>query len=199
MSLRYALLVALSDGPKTGYDVARYFDETVGFFWRATQSQIYRDLGKLRERSQVTSDVIEQSGKPNKVVFTITDEGRRTLLEWSRAPSDPPVMKDNFLVQLYGVESVDLDALREHLSLRMEGHRDRQRSYEEKHASIGQPSSLADVGRLLALEVGIRSEREWADWCERALDALSVDAVAKYKKIVSIGEVQNAGSSGEGS
>ena len=91
MSLRYALLVALSDGPKTGYDVARYFDETVGFFWRATQSQIYRDLGKLRERSQVTSDVIEQSGKPNKVVFTITDEGRRTLLEWSRAPSDPPL------------------------------------------------------------------------------------------------------------
>ena len=44
MSLAHAILVSLVCEPKSGYDLAKQFDGTVGFFWQATHQQIYRDL-----------------------------------------------------------------------------------------------------------------------------------------------------------
>ena len=125
VALRYAILVALSEEPKSGYDVAKQFDESIGFFWRARHSQIYRELGKLKESGMATSEEVPQSGKPNRIVFTITDAGRDALLQWSREPSDPPELKDHFLVQLYGIASVDLDGVRQNLLRRIERHQDR--------------------------------------------------------------------------
>ncbi len=186
LSLKYTILVALSEGPKTGYDVAKLFDKTIGFFWRARHSQIYRELAKLKDRQWVTSQEVEQSGKPNKVVFTITDEGREALFNWSREPNEPQELKDDFLIQLYRLESIDLEAFRENLMLRLESHRDRHSRYIEKYELLAGKDSLSDVGQKLALEVGIRWEREWTDWCSKALEQLSPDAVAKLSNVVPI-------------
>jgi len=178
MSIRFAILVALSEGPKSGYDVAKHFDESIGFFWNARHSQIYRELGNLRDKDWATSEEIEQSGKPNRIVFTITDAGREALYQWSREPIQPMEIKDNFLVQLYGIESIDLDGLRANLLLRLESHRDREAQYNARHAVLQASETLADLGQQLALEVGIRWEREWADWCTLALERLTPEAVA---------------------
>ncbi len=186
LSLKYTILVALSEGPKTGYDVAKLFDKTIGFFWRARHSQIYRELAKLKEKQWVTSQEVEQSGKPNKVVFTITDEGREALFNWSREPNEPQELKDDFLIQLYRLESIDLEAFRENLMLRLESHRDRHSRYIEKYEVLEGKNSLSDVGQKLALEVGIRWESEWTDWCSKALEQLSPEAVAKLSNVVPI-------------
>lgn len=184
MSLKYAILVALSDGPKSGYDLAKQFDETIGFFWRARQSQIYQELGKLKDKQWVISEEIEQSGKPNRVVFTIVEPGREALLTWSREPTEPQELKDDFLVQLYGIESIDLEALRTNLLSRLERHRDRHAQYVAKHKLLDGTQSLSDLGRQLSLEVGIRYENEWASWCAKALDELSPESVAKISNVV---------------
>ena len=73
MALRDAILVSLSDGPMSGYDLAKHFDQTVGFFWRATHSQIYRELSKLKDKGLVTAEEISQSGKPNRILYSITE------------------------------------------------------------------------------------------------------------------------------
>ena len=186
MSLRYAILVALTEGPKTGYDVTKQFDESLGFFWRAQHSQIYRDLRKLKEKGYVRSEEIEQTGKPNRIVFHITELGRSHLFEWSRTPSEPQPMKDDFLVQLYGIESVDLDALRENIFLRLDRHRDHQKQYEKIYNEIGQAQTLADLGRKLAVDVGVRNEREWASWCAQALEELDEQKVQNLGSVVPI-------------
>ncbi|WP_422343681.1 PadR family transcriptional regulator [Parasphingorhabdus sp.] len=182
--LRYAILVALSEGAKSGYDVAKQFDEDIGFFWRARHSQIYREMGKLKETGLASAREVPQSGKPNRIVFTITDAGREALLQWSREPSEPPEMKDHFLVQLYGIESVDLDSVRQNLLRRIERHQDRHSEYQLKHKLLEDSKSLADVGKQLALEVGMRWEWEWVDWCTKALARLSPEAVADMTNVV---------------
>ncbi len=191
MSLRYAILVALTEGPKTGYDVAKKFDETLGFFWRAQHSQIYRELRKLHEKSYVFSEEIEQSGKPNRKVFRITEQGRNSLLEWSRAASEPNPMKDDFLVQLYGIEAVDLDALRENIFLRLERHQDGRKQYEKIYDQLGEAKSLKDLGRKLAIEVGIRNEREWASWCEHALKELDAERIKNLNLTPSLRSIKS--------
>lgn len=153
------------------------------FFWRATHSQIYRELSKLKEKGHVSAQEIPQRGKPNRIIYSITEAGREALLAWSRQPCAPDPVKDDFLVRLYGLEHMDIDALREHLIQRLEGHRDRLAEFTAI-AKATQPTSIAAIGRLRGLEIGLRYEREWAQWCEETLDALAPENLADASKVV---------------
>jgi len=42
MPLDHALLVALSERPASGLELARRFDRSIGYFWHASHQQIYR-------------------------------------------------------------------------------------------------------------------------------------------------------------
>lgn len=110
MALRDAILVSLGDGPMSGYDLAKHFDQNIGFFWRATHSQIYRELSKLKDKGFISAEEIPQRGKPNRIVYSVTNEGRDHLLAWSRQPCAPDPVKDDFLARLYGLEHMDVDA-----------------------------------------------------------------------------------------
>lgn len=183
MALRDAILVSLSDGAMSGYDLAKHFDHTVGFFWRATHSQIYRELSKLKEKGHVSAKEIQQRGKPNRIIYSITDTGREALLAWSRQPCAPDPVKDDFLVRLYGLEHMDVAALRRHLIERLEGHRDRLEKFTEI-ANATKPTTIAAIGRLRGLEIGLRYEREWAQWCEETLDALLPENLASLDGVL---------------
>ena len=53
-----------------------------------------------------------------------------------------------------------------------------------KHKVLENSNSLPDVGKQLALEVGMRWEWEWVEWCTKALDRLSPEAVAGMTNVV---------------
>lgn len=184
--------MSLGDGAMSGYDLARHFDETIGFFWRATHSQIYRELSKLKERELISAEEIQQRGKPNRILYSITEAGREALLVWSRQPTAPDPVKDNFLVKLYGLEHMDIETLREHLVQRMEGHRDRLAKFREIAASM-EPSTLGELGRLRGLEIGLRYEREWAEWCEETLESLSPKSLAALDSVIDFNEKVSGG------
>jgi len=188
LSLQHAILVALTDGAKSGYDIAKLFDDSTGFFWRARHSQIYRELSKLKERGWASSEEIEQSGKPNRIVFSITPDGRQGLVEWSRKPSQVHELKDDFLVQLYALEHIDIEALRANILARQERHRDHLKDYEAKYSALEGSTNLTDIGRQLALEVALIYEREWAEWGERALARLSSERLGQASNVVQLNE-----------
>lgn len=183
MALRNAILVSLSDGPMSGYDLAKHFDQSIGFFWRATHSQIYRELAKLKDRGFVSAEHIAQSSKPNRIIYSITAEGRVAVLDWSRHPSMPDPVKDDFLVRLYGLEHMDVEALREHLAQRLEEHRDRFNKFSAMTKEMV-PETIGDIGRLRGLEIGLRYEREWAIWCEETLEVLSEDNLSALDNVI---------------
>ncbi len=56
----------------TGYELAKTFDSSIGFYWKADHQQIYRELTKLRDRGHIQGSEVVQSGKPNKLVSTLT-------------------------------------------------------------------------------------------------------------------------------
>lgn len=193
MSLQNAILVALADAPQSGYDVAKQFDKNVGFFWRARHSQIYRELGKLKDKGWAFSEEIQQSGKPNRIVFSITQAGHDALLRWSREPAAVQELKDDVLVQLYGIEHIDLEGLRRTLLVRQERHRDHLAQYEAKIKLLKNGTTLKDTGRELALEVALIYEREWSEWCDRALARLDPRAVAQLDNVVPITQGSGGG------
>ncbi|MHC2331400.1 PadR family transcriptional regulator [Bradyrhizobium sp. USDA 4454] len=175
MALGDAILACLTERPMTGYELAKTFDASIGFFWKADHQQIYRELSRLRDKGHVQGREVVQSGKPNKLVYTLTAEGRAALKHWAARPSVPPSIKDDLLVRLYALDCVDIEPLRTDLMARLEHHRDRYERYERllnKRFPDG-TAPPADVGKMLSLRLGMRHERMVVEWCEEALDALS--------------------------
>ena len=174
MALGDAILACLTERPMSGYELAKTFDSSIGFFWKADHQQIYRELSKLRDRGHIQGHEVVQSGKPNKLVYTLTSEGRAALRHWAARPSSPSSIKDDLLVRLYALDSIDLEPLRADLMARLEYHRDRLSRYERilsKRFPQGN-AAPADIGKLLLLRMGLRYERAAAEWCEEALDIL---------------------------
>ena len=176
MALGDAILACLTEQPMTGYELAKTFDVSIGFYWKANHQQIYRELTKLKDRGHVEANEVVQTGKPNKLVYTLTPAGRAALRHWAARPSTPASMKDELLVKLYALDAVDLEPLRDDLMARLEHHRDRFAHYERilnKLFPDGTATSVADTGKLLGLRIGLRHERTVAEWCEEAIEALS--------------------------
>jgi len=175
LALGDAILACLTERPLTGYELAKTFDASIGFFWKADHQQIYRELSKLRDRGHVQGREVVQSGKPNKLVYTMTSEGRAALKHWAARPSSPASIKDDLLVRLYALDSVEIEPLRADLMARLEHHRDRFLRYERilnKRFPDGK-ASAADTGKLLGLRIGLSHERAVTEWCEEAILALS--------------------------
>jgi DNA-binding PadR family transcriptional regulator len=174
VALSDAILVLLTDQPMSGYDLAKAFDSSIGFFWTADHQQIYRELGRLKERGHVDVHEVIQTGRPNKLVHTITPSGLAALKTWSQRPSAPAPIKDDLLVRFYALEHVDIPALRVQLAQRLELHSDRLHRFQailQRHYS-GKPLNLSQTGRLLGLRMGLRYEQACIDWCQEALQSL---------------------------
>lgn len=176
MALGDAILACLTERPMTGYELAKTFNSSIGFFWKADHQQIYRELSKLRDRGYIQGREVVQSGKPNKLIYTLTPEGRTALRHWAARPSTPPSIKDDLLVRLHALDSIDIEPMRTDLMARLEHHRDRHENYErilKKRFPEGSASGVLDLGNLLLLQLGARHEQMVADFCEEALQALS--------------------------
>jgi DNA-binding PadR family transcriptional regulator len=185
MALSDAILVLLAEQPRSGYDLAKFFDASIGFFWTADNRKIYRELGRLRETGYVEAREVIQRGRPNKLIYSVTESGLSALRAWSQRPSVPPPIEDDLLVRLYALEHVDIDALRVQLGQRLEFHTDRLHRFQkilERHYS-SERLSLAQTGRLIGLRMGIRYEQACIDWCEDALQALPTSSGAEISSL----------------
>lgn len=175
MALAEAILVCLTERPMSGYDLAKYFDASIGFFWRASHQQIYRELGRLRERGLVESQEISQSGKPNRIVHTITDAGRKAVSGWSSKPVRMPSIKDELLVKLYAMDTVDTKAMREQISVRLEQHQSKLNAFKriKERFYDGKDLTLNQKGKLIALEMGMDDEQNRIAGWESVLEKMT--------------------------
>lgn len=71
-----------SAGESSGYDLKRLADDSLRFFFKIAQSQVYNELRRLADGGFVTAREVRQEGRPDKRVFAITDAGREALEAW---------------------------------------------------------------------------------------------------------------------
>jgi DNA-binding PadR family transcriptional regulator len=175
MALSHAILAALNDCPCSGYDLAKRFDGSVGFFWNATHQQIYRELTKLEEQSLIAAQLVEQEHRPDKKIYTLTDTGKDILRQWIETPSSVSPLKDDLLVKIFAGSIVSpatiVNELKHHRSQHLESLHTYQAISERFFAK---QAHLSDVGRYqyITLRQGIRLETEWLAWCQEAIELL---------------------------
>jgi DNA-binding PadR family transcriptional regulator len=175
MALSHALLAALHDASCSGYDLAKKFDGSVGFFWSASHQQIYRELTKLEEQSYISAAVVQQANRPDKKVYQVTESGENYLREWIARPSAVAAIKDELLVKLFAGDLVEPAVILCELEHHRAQHQDILDTYNSiEHRFFTDVSQLSVSMRYqyLTLRQGIRLETEWLAWCAEAIDAL---------------------------
>ena len=175
MSLAYALLVSLIHEPKSGYDLAKQFDGSVGFFWQATHQQIYRELTKLEQQNWIVAEAIAQDGRPDKKIFSVTDLGLSQLKTWVWQSTNVALVKDEFLLKIYAGYLIPEDAIAQKIQEHRQLHQQQLEIYQAiKHNFFECPKNCPPKARFayLTLRRGINFEQGWIDWCNEALDLL---------------------------
>jgi DNA-binding PadR family transcriptional regulator len=175
MALTHAILVALIDCPSSGYDLAKRFDGSVGFFWDASHQQIYRELAKLEAAGHLQAETIHQDSRPNKKIFSVTATGQARLQAWMQQPCAMGPFKDDLLVKLFGGALVHAAVLLEELERHRRQHRDRLTEYRAIAARFfpnPEDLSVAATYQYLTLRNGLLHEEGWLTWCEEAIATL---------------------------
>ncbi len=176
MALSHALLTALHESPCSGYDLAKKFDGTVGFFWSASHQQIYRELTKLEEQSYISALLVQQSNRPDKKVYEVTEAGNDYLRKWIAQPSKVAAIKDELLVKFFAGDLVDPAVILSELEHHRAQHQDlldTYKSIEQRFFSEACQLSINRRYQYLTLRQGIRLETEWLAWCAEAITFLS--------------------------
>ncbi len=174
MSLPHAILGFLDYQPMSGYDLKKYFDQSVTHFWSATQSHIYKALEDLEEREMVESQVIQQDGKPNRKQYKITDAGRTELRRWVSTPLPVESRREAWLIQVFFAHNLDNEEIASLFENRIERLRaslsqcqTAQKYIDENEKHVGQRR----MSRLwqLTLDYGIDYFENEIRWLEKML------------------------------
>ena len=175
MSLSHAILTALLDEDLTGYALAKQFDVSLGFFWQASHQQIYRELKGLHLAGSVNVLEVPQHGKPDKRIYSLTNQGRQILDSWITQSTRHRGAKDELFIKLFNVGSVPVEQVTEAVAQRQVEHARKLELYRKIEArNYASPSTLPDrkKGVYLSLLAGIRQEQTALAWCDDALDLL---------------------------
>ncbi|MDI3290313.1 PadR family transcriptional regulator [Polyangium sp. 15x6] len=172
MSLKHLILAVVGTRPATGYEITKEFDEVAGFYWRATHQQVYRELAALAEAGLVRFKEVEQQGKPDKKVYTITAKGRRAFADWFREPPEAPRHADPLMIKFFAAELVGIEDLRAQLALARERHAALLATFEAIEAKY-YAEPVDEMPRwkkliYLTLRLGITRERAWLRWAEES-------------------------------
>jgi PadR family transcriptional regulator AphA len=147
-------------GQATPYDLKQMASRTVGEFWTLPHSQLYAEPARLARAGYLTEQQ-EPHGRRRKL-YGLTDRGRAALTDWIEtfAP-EPYMLRDPALLKLFfGADPHQL------AEVQLETHRQKLTEYE---AIREQLTPEAPIGPRLALELGLRHERETVDfWGEQA-------------------------------
>jgi DNA-binding PadR family transcriptional regulator len=99
MSIPYALLALLTEGPKYGLQLRQEFEAGTGEVWPLNVGQVYTTLQRLERDGLVESDDAAAEGPQKR--FRITADGTEELAGWLRTPPDlssPP--RDELVIKV---------------------------------------------------------------------------------------------------
>jgi DNA-binding PadR family transcriptional regulator len=174
MALEHALLVALREQPASGLDLAKRFDRSIGFFWRATHQQIYRVLARMDADGWVVARTVGQAGRPDKKVYEVTAAGAEVLRRWLAAPTEVEPLRSELAVKLRGASFGDPGAVAEVARAGLADHRTRLAHYRRLMArDYPCPEDLTglQLDQYLVLRGGILMEETWIAWLTEYLEA----------------------------
>lgn len=142
MKLSTICLGVLLPNPRTGYEIQRIINTSLGHFQHASFGALYPALGALEAEKSVRSERAGSTGL-GKRLYEITALGRETFQNRLREASGGEELRSDFLAAMYFCEQLSLDDITRLIDERL--YRQRQ----ERRELLALPlASMSDGQRL---------------------------------------------------
>ncbi|MBB5122313.1 PadR family transcriptional regulator [Streptomyces eurocidicus] len=178
MALEHAILVSLLEKPGSGYELARRFERSIGYFWTATHQQIYRVLKRMEGDGWIDVREVPQQGRPDKKEYSVAALGRTVLSRWLHEPIEPESVRHDLAVKIRGAAFDDPVALIGEVERHQRAHADRLTHYlagQLRDFTGPDAPTAQDAGQELqhaVLRGGIAYERMMLAWLDDVLATL---------------------------
>ena len=161
-------LALVARGDTYGYELKRRYDAWFAAVWGEVNiGQIYVTMGRLQRDGLVTSRSVPQAARPERKVFSITEQGRKALEDWLREPSELASSKSDLVLRLVGTSLLDAIPVRvlvgEHRQRCLEALR--VLDAEAERAERGSLTELLVQGSALHVQAELR----WLDLIDQRL------------------------------
>lgn len=165
MSLRHGLLGLIAEGPRSGYDLTKTFDQSPRFVWYAGHSQIYPEFARLHDEG-----LIEQvdEGPRGKRIYRITRAGRSELRYWLLETKPNRTTRNEALMRYFfhwTLKPREAEAL---LLQEREFHRVGLERYETMIEEVRAGKKMPPWGEL-PLQLGLHYKHAMLEWIDKAL------------------------------
>ena len=98
---KYAVMGVLNLCPGSGYDIKKFMEASTNNFWSESYGQIYPILKQLVEEGLAASHAEKQEGKPEKYIYTLTEQGKEELRDWLSESVASAVERNELLLKLF--------------------------------------------------------------------------------------------------
>ncbi|MEU6852296.1 PadR family transcriptional regulator [Actinacidiphila alni] len=115
MPLHHAVLALLTEGPNHGYELKGSFEQAIGPQWGGLNiGHLYQILDRLVRDGYVTRSQIQQSDRPDKTRYTLTEAGAAEVRQWATtAWVRSGGFRDELFLKLFGATALGPAALAE--------------------------------------------------------------------------------------
>jgi DNA-binding PadR family transcriptional regulator len=171
---KYAVMGVLSICPHSGYDIKKFMECSTSNFWNESYGQIYPILKQLVEEGLATRHVEKQEGKPEKSIYTLTEQGKEGLRDWLSESVESGVERNELLLKLFFGAHIPLEKNNEHVHAFQELQSHLLAKYEgiEHELLAAAQDDVTLWYPLLTVRYGIHRCRAFLTWCDEALDTL---------------------------
>ncbi|WP_054955847.1 PadR family transcriptional regulator [Paenibacillus dakarensis] len=170
-TLSYGLLGLLARRESSGYELMLRIQP----FWQAKHSQIYPLLSQMEDKQFLSARWVEQSDKPDKKIYAITEAGLQKLKEWMHMPIAPAVTKDELSLRTFCLWLTDIGIALDIYEERRIIYLEKKQYFEEILHRIPEEEChfgskefsnyiLASKGLMMA-----ETELKWCDWVLKLL------------------------------
>ncbi|GKU76453.1 PadR family transcriptional regulator [Paenibacillus sp. L3-i20] len=154
MNSQDVILGILMKRSLTGYEIKGLFEDVFSFFYSSSFGTIYPVLNRMEKENLIKKEVVIQSGKPNKNIFTITQYGKERFNNYLNSPLEADEgTKSDFLMRLYFGHFVSYDLVvgwlkqtEEHIQFKLDALRER---YSINKDTMQPP-------HIICMEIGIK-------------------------------------------
>lgn len=173
MSLRYALLGLLREGPASGYDLLRVFRMSLNTAWPASQSQVYTELTKLAEEGLLSASA---EGPRGRKEYTLTEAGLAELHSWLVQTKPDLHPRSEALMRVFLLGALTRDEARNYLHWLADSNAKEAAALKALEDSIEWDDQDLSFHGHLVLEFGKRLRamaEEWARWAADQIPSAS--------------------------
>lgn len=136
----------------SGYDIKQTFERLFSHFYNASFGTIYPTLSNMEKEGLITKESIQQEGKPNKNLYTVTDKGKEAFRRYLASGIQEVEVKSDFMIRLYFGKWAPPEIVERWLE---DGIRENERTLAKLYAERELWEAKLDPTQLICFNIGI--------------------------------------------